>query len=154
MKSYLIDTFRYNDHANRQVLKKVHQLADTSECVRFFSHLINSQNKWMERIHRNPVADQLSWWDPLYPLSQVEPRWNDSYRMWVSFLEDQSEDALQKEIRFVNSLGMRCGAKVVDIALQLNYHSIHHRAQIQTVIRKQGLEPDFIDYIATVWKQY
>jgi uncharacterized damage-inducible protein DinB len=38
---------------------------------------------------------------------------------------------------------------LIDIALQLNYHAIHHRAQIQVLIRQQGLEPDFIDYIGT-----
>ena len=40
-----------------------------------------------------------------------------------------------------------------DIALQLNYHSIHHRAQIQSIIRKQGIEPDFVDYIGTVYRK-
>jgi len=40
-----------------------------------------------------------------------------------------------------------------DIALQLNYHSIHHRAQIQTIIRQQGMEPDFVDYIGTKYKR-
>jgi uncharacterized damage-inducible protein DinB len=40
-----------------------------------------------------------------------------------------------------------------DIALQLNYHSIHHRAQIQAMIRKQGFEPEFVDYIGTVYRK-
>jgi len=44
-------------------------------------------------------------------------------------------------------------AAIKDIALQLNYHSIHHRAQIQTIIRSQGLEPEFVDYIATKYRR-
>ena len=28
-------------------------------------------------------------------------------------------------------------------------NSIHHRAQMQTIIRKQGVKPDFVDYIST-----
>ena len=39
--------------------------------------------------------------------------------------------------------------KLLGISLHLNYHSIHHRAQMQVLIRQQGLEPDFIDYIGT-----
>jgi len=31
--------------------------------------------------------------------------------------------------------------------LQLIFHSFHHRAQMQTMIRVQGLKPAFIDYI-------
>jgi uncharacterized damage-inducible protein DinB len=41
----------------------------------------------------------------------------------------------------------------LDIALQLNYHSIHHRAQMQVLIRQQGMEPDFIDYIGTKYRK-
>ena len=44
-------------------------------------------------------------------------------------------------------------ARLIDIALQLNYHSIHHRAQMQMLIRQQGIEPDFIDYIGTKYKK-
>jgi len=40
-----------------------------------------------------------------------------------------------------------------DIALQLNYHTIHQRAQIQTMISQQGLQPDFIDYIGTDYRK-
>ncbi|MBP9221492.1 MAG: hypothetical protein KBF42_08910 [Chitinophagales bacterium] len=36
--------------------------------------------------------------------------------------------------------------------LQLNYHSIHHRAQMQMLIRQQGLVPDFVDYIGTKYR--
>jgi uncharacterized damage-inducible protein DinB len=40
-----------------------------------------------------------------------------------------------------------------DIALQLNYHSIHHRAQIQTILRREGIAPDFVDYIRTKYRR-
>ena len=40
-----------------------------------------------------------------------------------------------------------------DITLQLNYHSIHHRAKMQMLIRQQGIEPDFIDYIRTKYQK-
>jgi hypothetical protein len=45
MKEYLIETFLFNDQMNKQMLKKMEQLPDKKECTRFFSHLINSQNK-------------------------------------------------------------------------------------------------------------
>lgn len=31
--------------------------------------------------------------------------------------------------------------------------SLHHCAQIQSVIRAQGIEPDFVDYIGTVYRK-
>jgi len=49
--------------------------------------------------------------------------------------------------------GTMFAATIKDIALQLNYHSIHHRAQMQTIIRSQGLEPEFVDYIGTKYRR-
>ena len=44
MKQYLIDTFRYNDYANKLALRKMRQLPDKNESIKWFSHLINSMN--------------------------------------------------------------------------------------------------------------
>jgi len=57
------------------------------------------------------------------------------------------------EVEFTGYDGGRWAARLIDIALQLNYHSIHHRAQMQVLIRQQGLEPDFIDYIGTKYRK-
>jgi uncharacterized damage-inducible protein DinB len=37
--------------------------------------------------------------------------------------------------------------------MQLNSYLIHHRAQIQTILRQQGIEPDFVDYIGTRYRK-
>ena len=66
MKQYLIDTFLYNDYANNLVLKKVGELPDKTECLKYFSHLANSQYKWMARITHDPKAPEMSWWEPVY----------------------------------------------------------------------------------------
>ena len=153
MKQYLIDTFRYNDYANKRVLEKVKELPDKTECIRFFSHLANSQYKWMARITQNPEAQKMSWWDPLYPMEELEKEWNASVQLWISFLETKTEEEIFREVTFIGFDNGRWAAKIKDIALQLNYHSIHHRAQMQSIIRKQGLEPDFVDYIGTVYKK-
>lgn len=153
MKQYLMDTFKYNDFANRKILEKVAELSDKEQCVKFFSHLINSQIKWMARIQLLANAPQLSWWEPVYMLEELEFMWNKSFAMWISFLQDKTEDQMFQVIRFIGFDGGHWEAKLKDIALQLNYHSIHHRAQMQTIIREQGLTPDFLDYIGTVYRK-
>ena len=153
MKQYLIDTFRYNDYANKRVLEKVKELPDKTECIRFFSHLANSQYKWMARITHDPKAPQMSWWEPVYKLNDIVKEWTASLTTWIKYLESKSENELFEEIRFIGMDGGQWAAILKDIALQLNYHSIHHRAQIQTIIRKQGFEPEFVDYISTVFKK-
>ena len=147
MKDYLLDTFRYNDWANRQVLDKILNLAETQEAARLFSHLINSQDKWMARIEENPDEAQLSWFEPTYPLDALASEWQRSLSRWLNFLEQLPEAELEREVAYTAADGKHYRSRLHEVALQLNYHSIHHRAQISLLIRKQGIEPPFIDYI-------
>ncbi len=153
MKQYLIDTFRFNDRMNRQMLTKIRQVSDKQKCIRFFSHLINSQNKWMTRILQYPNNPNMDWWEPVYALDDLEAEWNKSLQMWVTIIEKKNENELSAETKFIGYDEGHWTVKLQDIALQLNYHSIHHRAQMQLFIREQGLEPDFIDYIGTKYRK-
>jgi len=153
MIKYLLDTFSYNDLTNRKLLSKIAELPDKQEAIKLFSHLINSQYKWMARITHDPRAKKMSWWDPMYTEDQLEQEWTKSLALWINYLKSQTEKELDTEVTFVGIDGSKWAATPKDIALQLNYHSIHHRAQIQTLIRKQGLEPDFVDYIGTKYRR-
>jgi uncharacterized damage-inducible protein DinB len=153
MKQYLVDTFIFNDRANRRLLEKIKQLPQPGEGVRFFSHLINSQNKWLARISVYPKDPGLDWWEPVHEMENLEREWEKSISAWLALLNDRSEDALFEDVKWIGYDGGHWTVALKDIALQLNYHSIHHRAQIQTMIRAQGLEPDFVDYIGTVYRK-
>ncbi len=61
---------------------------------------------------------------------------------WV-FGQVSGEETPEEDASSV--LMARLNDEIEGIALQLNYHSIHHRAKIQTMIRDQSLEPDFVD---------
>ncbi len=153
MKSYLLNTFRYNDATNRKLVEKISLLPDRSEAIKLFSHLINSQYKWMARIMKDPLAATMSWWNPLYSLEALQTEWEKSLALWLNYINGLSDEQLEKEVEFAGFDGARWAASPLDIALQLNYHSIHHRAQIQTIIRQQGFEPDFVDYIGTRYRR-
>jgi uncharacterized damage-inducible protein DinB len=153
MKKYLIDTFCYNDITNKKLLEKIGQLPDNTEAVKLFSHLINSQYKWMARIQQDPNAPAMSWWDPVYPLPDLEKEWTKSVKPWVDYLQSKTEEEINTEVQFIGFDNGTWAATPQDIALQLNYHSIHHRAQIQTLLRQQGVEPDFVDYIGTKYRK-
>jgi uncharacterized damage-inducible protein DinB len=152
MKQYLIETFNYNDYANKLVLKKIKELPELDEAIKLFSHIINAQNKWLARILKEQGALALSPWE-LYSLSDLEIKWDESLKRWIDFLSVKTEEELFDQIVFVASDGGKWASKLKDIALQLNYHSIHHRAQIQTIIRSQGIKPDLVDYIGIVYKK-
>jgi len=150
---YLLETFEFNSRTNKNLLDKIRQLPEPEECIRHFSHLINSQYKWMARIIHDPEAPAMSWWDPVYPLDQLGIEWEKSLQPWLKLLGSKTEKELSVEVEFIGYDGGTWAASPGDIALQLNYHSIHHRAQIQMLIRKQNVEPDFVDYIGTRYRK-
>ncbi len=153
IKQYLIDTFQFNSRANKQALEKIKALPEKEEAIKLFSHLINSQDKWMARVLQDPEVAKKNWWKPFYSLEHLEQELDRSLEAWLDFLRTRTEEAMFKEVEFSGFDGGKWKAKLKDIALQLIYHSIHHRAQIQYVIRKQGIEPEFVDYIGTVYQK-
>jgi uncharacterized damage-inducible protein DinB len=153
LKQYLQETFEYNDFANKLVLEKISQLPEKDEAIKLFSHLINSMNKWMARIVQDPAVNELDWWKPEYPFEELSARWAACLNRWLDFIRSKTEDELFAVIQYTGSDGGRWEVPLKDIPLQLNYHSIHHRAQIQSVIRRQGLVPDFVDYIGTKYRK-
>lgn len=156
MKQYVFDTFHYNDYANKKALKTVAELENRDECVKFFSHLINSMDKWLARIENTPRYEELDWWEPVYEFDELEAKWDECLKRWLTFIESKSEAELDDQATWYGPYGRESrvlmGAAVKDIAIQLCYHSIHHLGQIQYLIREQGVTPPFVDYIGTKMK--
>lgn len=153
LSQYLIDTFQFNDKANRQIIEKIKDVPGNEEIIRYLSHLINCQHKWMARIMQDPKATEMDWWEPLYTWDELTTKWTDSLSLWIAYIQSKTEDELNTEVTFIGFDGSPYAATPADIALQLNYHSIHHRAQIQTILRQLGISPDFIDYIGTRYRK-
>jgi uncharacterized damage-inducible protein DinB len=153
MKAFLVETFEFNSVTNKKLLEKIAMMRDRYEAIKFFSHLINCQYKWLARILKDPGYEAMSWWEPVYDLEQLEEQWNKSLQSWITYLNSKTDEELATETSFIGYDGSIWAATPKDIALQLNYHSIHHRGQIQMLIRQQGIEPDFVDYIGTKYRK-
>ena len=153
LSDHLVDLFNFNDAVNARLFERIGELKDQSECLRLASHLVNSQNKWMARLMDGERAAAMNWWDPLYSLEELPEAWSKSLGRWIEFIDGRTDEDLQTERHFIGHDGGMWAATPKDIALQLNFHSVHHRAQMQTIIRNSGLEPDFVDYIGTRYRK-
>jgi len=153
MTEYLLETFAYSDATNRELLPVIARMPDNTEAVKFMSHLINCQYKWMARVLGNNEQTKMDWWEPLYPLESLEEEWRKSLASWQEYLRSHTDEEIETEVKYIGYDGTYFAATPKDIALQLNYHSIHHCAQIQRIIREQGLTPNFVDYIGTKYRR-
>jgi uncharacterized damage-inducible protein DinB len=154
MKQYLIDFFKYNDWANKRLLDAIKLMPDKEEAVKLFSHFIYSLQKWMNRITKEKEDTAFSWMGPEFSIEQLENIWSDNVNVWIKYLDGIDESVLENDIIFQPSdRNKKYKAKIREVSLQLNYHCIHHRAQILRMIRQQGLTPPATDYIFTVLKE-
>ena len=154
MQQYLIDFFKYNDWANKKLLDAIKQMPDKEEAVKLFSHFIYSLQKWMNRITKEKDDTSLSWMGPVFPLDELENIWAENVNIWLNYLEKIDESELENDIIFQpTDRNRKYSAKIKEVSLQLNYHCLHHRAQILRMIRQQGQTPPVTDYIYTVLKE-
>lgn len=147
MKSHLIDMFRFNLDANKKMVLSVKDIPENEEMLKLLSHLANCQYKWLERIIDVPAAAALGWWEPVYQPDELMFRFEDSTQHWENYLNRLSDDELEGIVQFSRGSSGIAEVKIKDIALQLIFHSFHHRAQIQIMIKTKGIVPDGIDYI-------
>ncbi len=154
MKQYLIDFFKYNDWANKQMIESIGKLPDKEEAINLFSHVIISLNRWIERATKGSDNKGSNWFDQTFPYDQLEKNWTEILNKWVQYIESVDDAKIESKIVFQRPAdGKRYRLKLQDIALQINYHSIHHRAQIYRIIRQQGIAPPATDYIYTVFEE-
>ncbi len=147
MKTHLIEMFHFNMDANIKLVSTIRAIPDNQEMLLHLSHLANCQYKWLGRIISLPEADAKSWWEPVYTPDVLVEELQRSTQHWLDYLNHRTEETLEDFITFQRGTAGQGQASLKDIALQLIFHSFHHRAQIQTMIREKGITPEGIDYI-------
>jgi uncharacterized damage-inducible protein DinB len=154
MKQHILDLFKYNDWANQKLVETIKQLPYQEEAVKLYSHLILAQDKWYNRITKRLEDSSFNWMMPLFSVDELAIKWHTSITEWIAIIELTAETDLQQAIVFNRaSDGKQLSVTLLDLCLQLNYHSMHHRAQINTLISKQGIVPPATDYIFTKLKE-
>ena len=148
MKQYLIDTFRFNDWANKKMLAAAIPAAEKKDVVAIFSHLIYAQDRWLKRVKGDPSEAQIEWWGTPYAFEELGERWQQSLESWIRYLETVTDEDLGKPVKYTAAPFDNGDAQTLrDIVLQLNYHSILHREGVALRLRDQELEPPFVDYL-------
>jgi uncharacterized damage-inducible protein DinB len=100
---------------------------------------------WLGRISRSRQAPAL--WDAI-PLPELWHCLNESAQLWLDYLQKADADELERSVAYVNTKGVAYQNRVAEIAIHLVNHGSHHRGQILLLIRKLGISPPLIDFIA------
>jgi uncharacterized damage-inducible protein DinB len=154
MKTYLLDFFNYNNWASEKFIEVIQTLPEKEESLKLFSHLIAAQDKWANRITKKEEDSHFAWSGKVFSAEELGGEWKRSFLFWKDLLENNTDEYLETDVIFYRASdkkGMKL--KVREIIFQLNCHAIHHRAQIATLMSKQGVAPPAADYVFSVLKE-
>lgn len=144
MKVFFNQLYDYNFYCNKKLIEACSSLERVPErTLALFGHILNSHHIWNHRIMGL---------EPEYTVWQVHGStyWPDIHydNQRESFGIISNTDHFEKRIDYENSTGSAYSNSVQDILFHIINHSTHHRGQILTDFRANGLEvPGPLDYI-------
>jgi uncharacterized damage-inducible protein DinB len=147
LKDHLLHQFRYNRHANEQILEALatHDTEDLPErALELMGHLLRAQDVWLGRV-RGETDLPAIWGDDT--LAECRERAEASAEAWRKFLEACPAEDLTRTVRYENSKGKPFENELREVCGHVVNHSTHHRAQIAMLIRQAGGEPPVTGYI-------
>ena len=142
MKEFFKDIFEYHHHFNQKLVALFIENKDSlsERTIPLFSHNINAHQIWNSRIlGKTPLG--------VHQLHNLET----CKSLDDSNLEDTlliiSEFDFGKRIKYKNSSGGEFENSVQEILFHISNHSTHHKGQLISDLRQNGIAPMITDYI-------
>ena len=142
MKSFFKDIFEYQHHYN-QLLADLfiqHEKNLSSRSLDLFSHVVNAHQIWNARI----IGGDTIAVHAVHSFKECKKMDHENFLNTVQILEYLD---LDQKIDYHNSKGDPFVNKVRDILFHISNHSTHHKGQLISDLRQQGIEPPVTDYI-------
>lgn len=142
MIEFFKDVFEYHNHFNQLLADQLIENSDkiSKRSIPLFSHMINAHQIWNSRLlksksfgvndertlEENKTHDKLNYTNTLQILSQFD---------------------LQQVISYRTTRGDEFSNTVQQMLFQVVNHHSHHRGQIISDLRQNGIDPIMTDYI-------
>lgn len=142
MKEFFKDIFEYHNHFNQKLAEQLTENENeiTSRTIPLFSHSINAQQIWNARI-LNKSQFRVH---ELHSLEECKGIDNDNFKNAIKILNERELDEL---ISYCNSKGEEFKNSIQQILFHVANHFTHHKGQIISDLRQNGISPIVTDYI-------
>jgi len=142
MKDFFIDLFEYHHYFNQALTDLLEEnkakLGDT--IVPLFSHCLNAHHIWNTRI----MGGEPYGVHEIHSLEICKELDRSNFENSLKILAGHD---LKVVVTYKNSKGEAYQNSVQEILFQVINHHTHHKAQIMTRLRHNGIEPLVTDYI-------
>ncbi|MEH0157058.1 DinB family protein [Limibacter armeniacum] len=143
MNTLLKDLFNYNDEANKRFIKSIEEEEVIHpDIVRLMSHIFNAHEVWVARIEGHSPTFGVWQLHSIHDFARInEHNYTNTQRIL------SQEGVLEQVIRYENSKGEVFENLARDILMHVINHSTYHRAQVASMLKKEGIMPPNSDYI-------
>lgn len=142
MKDFFSDIFAYHHHFNQELAdifsKNSYRISDRT--IPLFSHMINAHQIWNSRIlqtHSLGVND-------IHTLEKCKNLDDLNIKETLKILEDFD---LNTKISYQNTRKQPFENSILEILYHVANHFSHHKGQLISDLRENGIEPPITDYI-------
>ncbi|WP_420321113.1 DinB family protein [Flagellimonas sp.] len=143
MQALFNQLFDYNFYCNKKLIEQCTGMEKVPEkCIVLFGHILNAHHIWNHRIVGKPY--EFGAWQ-----EHSVDDWGDIHyeNQRTSFEIITNTDDFTKRIDYENNEGRMFANELKDILFHIINHSTHHRGQMLSDFRTNGLEPEPLDYI-------
>ena len=142
MKEFFKDIFEYHNHFNQklidQLIKNEKSISDRT--IPLLSHLINAQQIWNARItYKEKLGVHAE-----HTLQECKRIDSENYNETLEILKNHE---LTENILYSNSKGTEFNNTIQQILFHIANHFSHHKGQIISDLRQNGIIPIVTDYI-------
>lgn len=142
MKDFFIDIYKYHNHFNQKLadlfIKNSEKISNRT--IPLFSHSINAHQIWNSRI-LNTESLGVHQVHSLEKCKEIDlQNYNETHKIISDF-------DLDMNINYKNSKGREFRNSIQQILFHVANHFTHHKGQIISDLRQNGIEPLITDYI-------
>lgn len=116
-----------------------------AEALELVGHVAGAEHVWLARLGGR-AADVAVW--PKLSVEECAVLAASNANAFDALIEGLDEQALQRLVQYTNSAGLPFESSVEDILTHVCMHGQYHRAQVNLLLRRAGLAPAPVDYIA------
>lgn len=141
---HLRELFNFNDWANRKLIAALKE-SKSAGALSYLAHTLTTEQEYFERLEGKDSTGFDFW--PELDLAQCETLAQENARRFKHLLDGLGEDGLETIARYKTSEGVPHKNKYREMLTHVLFHSMTHRGQALSALRRDGFEPPMIDYI-------
>ena len=148
MSDLLESLFSHMWWAHDALFTELRRVPPDAETLRLFAHVIAAEHLWLSRI--DATKARVAVW-PTLSLDEIAGLEAENRARFRELLQ-RRDDTRQQRVRYRNSAGNEFDNNVGEILAHVALHGHYHRGQVARVMRAEGREPVYTDYIGFVRK--